>query len=993
MKKLLVSLAIVVIAASAQAKRIPEYDTIGSAASGDYLLLSDTSASGKEYKVALSALLSAIGAQGADADLTTWAGVTSSANGRSLVSAANYAAMRGLLDLEVGVDVAAVLGEDDNYVTDAEKTILGNTSGTNTGDQASSGVAFTPDGTIEATDAQTAIEEVRDEAQPLLGQAAAGGFYLVEQSELGVQGIGVPGTWRMFYTDAAGGVENFSIGTVGHVLTSGGTGGPPTWTDPATFGGGGGYTDITSFDAQTAWRIFYSDGSGDVTELALGSDGEYLKSNGASAAPSWATPSGAAHDAVTLSTDAGNNLLGLSTQQITLDSQTANYIFAAPNGSSGAPSFRAMADGDIPSAIARDTEIPTDATITTTDVTTNDASTSKHGWLLKATAPASGLRNVVAIDNGETAYKNAALFDATSPTTQAYGDSAAVGTAMVAARRDHKHAMPAAVTDATISTSDVTTSNASTSKHGWESKATAPASGLRNIYAIDNGETARTDKALFDATAPSTQASGDSAVVGTAMTAARRDHKHAMPTIPTVSNTAYDATSWNGNSDAATKDAIRDHLESKLPSGSDGTYGLTLQNNTSRTPTAASYELYVDNGVWKMNTNGTEATIPTSASGITDIVQDTTPQLGGNLDLNGHTITGLVIGTNVQAYDADLTTWAGVTPGTWVGTLLGTPTSANLRAALTDEVGTGAAYFVGGALGTPASATGTNFTGLPKLSSTAYGATTSAELSGVLSDENANGGYMTNPMTTAGDMIKGGTSGATTRMVPGTGVVTALEAAANGSGGFVTVGNAAGASAVLTGYSSGAGTVAATDTILQAINKLNGNTAAKANSADPVFTSSTQLPNGANPTTDAAGEIAVDSSTGAGQGIRAYGAVAFTVPAYQTKCTTINAATSSSDFMVETLPYAITIRAAHVNQIGATNVVGHFDECDSAGANCATIDSTADITATSSKANDDGTLSNPSIDAGDVISWHTTSVSGTNTQLMVCFDYTVDQVN
>lgn len=85
-----------------------------------------------------------------------------------------------------------------------------------------------------------------------------------------------------------------------------------------------------------------------------------------------------------------------------------------------------------------------DATITTSDVTTNDASTTKHGFLLKATAPAAGLLNVVGIANGETVYANKALFDATDPSTQAYGDSAAVGTAMAAARRDHKHAMPAA---------------------------------------------------------------------------------------------------------------------------------------------------------------------------------------------------------------------------------------------------------------------------------------------------------------------------------------------------------------------------------------------------------------------------------------------------------------------------------------------------------------------------------------------------------------------
>jgi len=45
--------------------------------------------------------------QGLDADLTTWAGVTPSANGQSLVSAANYAAMKALLDLEAGTDFNA----------------------------------------------------------------------------------------------------------------------------------------------------------------------------------------------------------------------------------------------------------------------------------------------------------------------------------------------------------------------------------------------------------------------------------------------------------------------------------------------------------------------------------------------------------------------------------------------------------------------------------------------------------------------------------------------------------------------------------------------------------------------------------------------------------------------------------------------------------------------------------------------------------------------
>src|SRR5690349_17181903 len=81
-----------------------------------------------------------------------------------------------------------------------------------------------------------------------------------------------------------------------------------------------------------------------------------------------------------------------------------------------------------------------DSDLSTSDITTNDASTTKHGFVLKATAPSAGLRNVVAIDNGETVYKNAALFDATNPADLG---SASPGSAMTAARRDHVHNTPA----------------------------------------------------------------------------------------------------------------------------------------------------------------------------------------------------------------------------------------------------------------------------------------------------------------------------------------------------------------------------------------------------------------------------------------------------------------------------------------------------------------------------------------------------------------------
>ena len=53
-----------------------------------------------------------------------------------------------------------------------------------------------------------------------------------------------------------------------------------------------GYTNLTSFVDQTAWRVFYSNTDGDVVELALGDDGTFLGSNGAAVAPTFSVPAG-----------------------------------------------------------------------------------------------------------------------------------------------------------------------------------------------------------------------------------------------------------------------------------------------------------------------------------------------------------------------------------------------------------------------------------------------------------------------------------------------------------------------------------------------------------------------------------------------------------------------------------------------------------------------------------------------------------------------------
>ena len=92
-------------------------------------------------------------ASGVATNLTgTAAGLTVGATtgveaGADVTDATNVTAAGALMDSEVtnlaqvkafdSTDYAAALGTDDNYVTDAEKTVVGNTSGTNTGDQTS----------------------------------------------------------------------------------------------------------------------------------------------------------------------------------------------------------------------------------------------------------------------------------------------------------------------------------------------------------------------------------------------------------------------------------------------------------------------------------------------------------------------------------------------------------------------------------------------------------------------------------------------------------------------------------------------------------------------------------------------------------------------------------------------------------------------------------------------------------------------------------------
>jgi hypothetical protein len=101
----------------------------------------------------------------------------------------------------------------------------------------------------------------------------------------------------------------------------------------------------------------------------------------------------------------------------------------------------------------------------------------------------------------------------------------------------------------------------------------------------------------------------------------------------------------------------------------------------------------------------------------------------------------------------------------------------------------------------------------------------------------------------------------------------------------------------------------------------------------------------------------------------------------------ISSPTADASSPLWRVPVAITIQAIHVLCIGGTNIVGQLWEYDANGENGSTVD--GDITAPAGvNTNDDGALSNPNIAAGNYLGWHTTSVSGSPSRVIVTFEYT-----
>ncbi len=140
-----------------------------------------------------------------------------------------------------------------------------------------------------------------------------------------------------------------------------------------------------------------------------------------------------------------------------------------------------------------------------------------------------------------------------------------------------------------------------------------------------------------------------------------------------------------------------------------------------------------------------------------------------------------------------------------------------------------------------------------------------------------------------------------------------------------------------------------------------------------------------NEATDASGEESVDSTSGQ---YRNYDGTRQNVfSPINSFSIVIPAPADTDDINILKAPYGMTILGIDCIVQGTTSVTGQIQECSSAGASCADLDS--DITCDADGAADDGTLTDSAIASGAWLRWKTTSLSGTPTFLTVTVKYKV----
>lgn len=276
----------------------------------------------------------------------------------------------------------------------------------------------------------------------------------------------------------------------------------------------------------------------------------------------------ASHAAVTLDANV-DNVLALTTQQLNFVKQTANRVFAGPTSGASTvePTFRTLVAADIP-------ELALDAVKVSKLVGATDSTPDPS-----LSADTSG--NLTAVGS----------LTITPMSTAGYVKNSAAGLLSggntIAAADLPAHDHTAAAKGGDYAWADITgfaTSSVALGSAAAEGNATTV---LRSNCTI----------VAFDATNPTTQAMGDAAAVGSAAYAARRDHKHAMPSFSATTPVAVSTAAGAVGSSASPARSDHQHTlslgASVTVSGSEsGTKDVVLTDSTSNEKWFLSHRLH-----------------------------------------------------------------------------------------------------------------------------------------------------------------------------------------------------------------------------------------------------------------------------------------------------------------------------------------------------------------------------------------------------------------
>jgi hypothetical protein len=184
------------------------------------------------------------------------------------------------------------------------------------------------------------------------------------------------GPWKVFHSDASGQVTELAVGSANAVLTSNGPAAAPSWqTLSATT------TNANNLSGGSAGTIPYQSAAGTTAMLSAGTLGQVLRSNGA-AAPSWDSfgTSGNTANAVVQRDGLGNFVAANITANLTgnVSGTAANVTgtVAVTNGGTGATSAAAALTN---LGAAASTHTHTDATTTTAGFMSSTDKTRLNG--------------------------------------------------------------------------------------------------------------------------------------------------------------------------------------------------------------------------------------------------------------------------------------------------------------------------------------------------------------------------------------------------------------------------------------------------------------------------------------------------------------------------------------------------------------------------------------------------------------------------------------